>query len=172
MKKTLLLISTFLCFATWNIQAASEAKNGGVVPPAGLMVGGVGADGVYHFLLVGNDGSLNVSSTTVVGTGTLVSSTAYEASHVLKSSAGTLILLVGYNSSTSDQFIQLFNSTTVPADIATPVFTAIARAGSNFSLDIPVTGMPFTTGIAVSNSSTGPTKTIGSANCYFTAVVK
>lgn len=105
-------------------------------------------------------------------TGTPVSSTAYEASHVLKASAGQLVSLTGYNSRTSAQFVQVFNSTTVPADATAPVLTFTVPASSNFSYDVPITGLPFSTGIAVSNSSTGPTKTIGSADCYYTAVVR
>jgi len=103
---------------------------------------------------------------------TIVSSAAYEASHVLKPAKGLLISLVGYNSKASAQFIQLFNSTTVPADTAIPIYTFTVPASSNFSLDVPITGMRFGTGIAVSNSSTGPTKTIGSADCWFTAVIR
>lgn len=116
-----------------------------------------------------------VTSTPAVGAAagmSLVHSAAYEASRVLKASAGTLISLVGYNSRTSAQFIQLFNSATVPADTAVPDYTFTVPASSNFSLDVPISGIPFTTGIAVANSSTGPTKTVGSADCYFSAVIK
>lgn len=103
---------------------------------------------------------------------TLVNSSALEASHVLKASAGTLVSLVGYNAKTSSQFIQIFNSTTVPADTSVPVCVFVVPASSNFSLDVPLTGLPLGTGIAVSNSSTSATKTIGSADCFFTSVVK
>ena len=127
--------------------------------------------------IIGETGSatgyLNVlPATGAVSGASLVSSTAYEASRVIKASAGTLISIAGYNSKTTNQFIQLFNATSVPADTAVPVATFIAYAQSNFSYDVPTTGIPFTTGICVSNSSTGPTKTIGSADCYFTAVIK
>jgi hypothetical protein len=102
---------------------------------------------------------------------TRVSSSAYEASHVLKASAGNLISIAGYNSGPA-QFIQLFNSTTVPANATAPAAVFAVPTASNFSFDVPITGIPFTTGIAVSNSTTGPTKTIGAADCYFISVVK
>lgn len=102
----------------------------------------------------------------------LVASVAYEASHVLKNAAGTLISLIGYNSKTSAQFIQVHNAAALPADAAAPSYTFTVPAQSNFSLDIPITGAPFTLGIVVCNSSTGPTKTIGGADCWFSAVVK
>ena len=97
---------------------------------------------------------------------------AYEASRVIKASAGRLRVLMGYNSKTSAQFIQVFNSTTVPADATAPIYTFTVPASSNFSLDLGETGDYFSTGIAVSNSSTGATKTIGSADVFFTAIYK
>ena len=93
-------------------------------------------------------------------------STAYEASSVTKAGAGTVYGLTGYNSKTSDQFFQFFNSTTVPADATAPVITIRVAASSNFSVDFGVYGRRFSTGISWSNSSTGPTKTIGSADIF------
>ncbi len=137
---------------------------------------GSGTIDAFAFALADSGGSMSGSVLTgasaAAAGASIVSSSAAETGHVLKASAGTLISLVGYNGRTSAQFVQVHNTTTVPADAAVPIYSFTVPASSNFSLDIPVTGAPFTTGIAVCNSSTQATKTVGSADCWFTAVVK
>jgi hypothetical protein len=107
-------------------------------------------------------------------TATTVVSTALEASRVLKPSAGSLVSLHVYNAKTSAQFILIMNSATVPANGAvTLLYPPInVPASSNVSLNF-TTPLAASAGISVSNSSTGTfTKTIGSADCIFTAQVQ
>lgn len=97
--------------------------------------------------------------------------TAYAASLIIADRESTLYGLSGYNSKASAQFIQLHDSATLPADTAIPVMVLSVAASSNFSIDFGIHGRPFNNGIVVCNSSTGPTKTIGSADCFFDAQV-
>ena len=97
-----------------------------------------------------------------------VVSQAALANSVQASASGCLVFgLSGYNSKASAQFIQLHDASTTPADTAVPVFNMTVPSLSNFSVDFGLAGMPFVNGVYVCNSSTAPTKTIGSADCQF-----
>lgn len=98
-----------------------------------------------------------------------VASTAYEASHVIQAKAGRLLGLMGYNSKSTAQFIQVHDAAALPSEGAVPTLIFNVPPG-NFSLDIGSNGYPFATGMVVCNSSTGPTKTIGAADCWFNAL--
>jgi hypothetical protein len=101
----------------------------------------------------------------------LANSTAYEASRVVKATSGTVYHIMGYNSG-SAQFIQVHNATSLPADTAVPLFVGTAAATSNFDFEFTMTGLPCSTGIVICNSTTGPTKTIGTANCWFVVLYR
>lgn len=113
---------------------------------------------------------ITISATTGSSTPTMTraNSSSLEASRVLKSTSGSLRLVFGYNSG-SEQYIQLHDATSLPANGATPAAVIKVPATKSFSIGCD-DGIPFTNGIVVCNSSTSNTKTIGSADCYFTGI--
>lgn len=109
----------------------------------------------------GGGGSVTASSN--------AASTAYEASRVIKATAGVLRHLTIYNSASIDQFYQLHDAAALPANGAAPVLPIKVPAGASMALDFGSVGRSFANGIVVCNSSTGPTKTIGAADSWFDA---
>lgn len=97
--------------------------------------------------------------------------TAYAASGVAKASGGICYGLSGYNSGGA-QFLQLHDAAAVPANATVPAVVIAIPAASNFSIDFGVYGRKFVRGIVWCNSSTGPTKTIGSADCWVNLAYK
>lgn len=99
------------------------------------------------------------------------STTAAAASLVVKSGKGRLLALYAHSDKASSQFIQLHDAATLPADAAVPILSQVVAADSNMTpIQIPEGGIPFVNGLVVCNSSTLATKTIGSADCFITAV--
>ena len=123
-----------------------------------------GGDGDWSTLNVDAFGRLRVSDRNEVSK---AKTTALATNLVVKASAGKLYGFYGYSSAT--QFIQVHNATSLPADTAVPdgVFPISANTPFSLWLEHPE---PYTTGIVICNSSTGPTKTIGSANTWITAL--
>lgn len=99
-------------------------------------------------------------------------STAYEASRIAKAGPGTIFSVIGYNSKASAQFIQLHDSATLPSDTSVPEVIIIAPAQSNFWMDWGEIGRWCQAGIVLCNSGTGPTKTLGSTDCWFSVQYK
>lgn len=98
-----------------------------------------------------------------------ISTSSYAASLIVKASKGILYGIIGYNSNASAQFIQIFDAAALPANAAVPIDMFTVAALSNFSIDFGLRGKSFAVGIVVCNSSTGPAKTIGSADTWFSA---
>lgn len=92
---------------------------------------------------------------------------ALVSSLVVKAGAGTLYGIGGFSNKGVAQFIQVFDSGTLPADGATPDFVFSVGATSNIGVFWGDVGRSFTRGIVVCNSSTAATKTIAAADCFF-----
>jgi hypothetical protein len=93
---------------------------------------------------------------------------AYTASLRVFNGAGNVLGFTGYNSGAA-AFVQWFDSDKLPADGAVPDGILSAAATSNFAADWGQFGRHFTIGCWLVYSSTGPTKTIGTAACWFDA---
>lgn len=134
---------------------------------------GSGANGIHTLQSLVNQtgvwsvGSIPVASVAAANSPLNGTSAAYEASRAVKASSGVLYSIACYNSKASAQWVLLFNTTAVPADATTtnavPIYCA---ATSNCSADYGNYGKFFSTGISWSNSSTSPTKTIGSSDVF------
>lgn len=96
-------------------------------------------------------------------------SNVYENSRLVKAGPGYLFGLSGFNSKVSAQWIQVHDSATLPADGAVPELILTVSTVANFSILWALPGRAFQRGIYLVNSSTGPTKTIGAADCWFDA---
>lgn len=104
--------------------------------------------------------------------GVVVANVALATSLVIKATPGKLLMLAAYNNKGSAQFIQLHNATALPANTAVPILTFSIPTLTTIFVPIPLLcGMDFSTGIVAANSSTAATLTVGSADCWFTAIV-
>lgn len=92
---------------------------------------------------------------------------SYVSNLICKSSAGQLVGATIFNSKSSPQFIQFHDAAALPADGAVPELIVQIPASGTYTLYFGSVGRKFTNGIVVTNSSTGPTKTIGSTDCWF-----
>lgn len=93
-------------------------------------------------------------------------SLALEAARVVKTELGVLYGIVIVNTGPA-QFLQLFDSPTLPGAGAIPRFASHLPPGATISVDFGVYGHFFGTGIVAANSTTAPTRTAGAADCLF-----
>ena len=84
----------------------------------------------------------------------------------MKTGPGFLYGFTVYSSNVSAQFVQIFDAAALPADGAAPACLFSVAAQSNLPVEW-LRGRPFRTGLVICNSTTGPTKTLGAADCYF-----
>lgn len=93
--------------------------------------------------------------------------TAYASSLIASAVGATILGISGYNSKTSGQYIQIHDAPSLPADTAIPKVIIYIPALSSYGIDFGAEGRLCAAGIVICNSSTGATKTIGSADCWF-----
>lgn len=98
-------------------------------------------------------------------------SVALEASRTVKSGAGTLFGLSGFNAKVAAQFVLVFDLESVAklSAASIPVIVITAPTVANFSYDAGFYGRAFRAGIVIANSSTSTALTAGSADCWFDA---
>lgn len=153
----------------------AQQYNNGVVPTASTLIGWInGGSGMTPVSDTAPLPVTNAPSTTSVAS-EVHTTGANEASRVAKASAGVLYGFTVYNASASAQFYLVYNSTTVPVDGTQSAVTPL-RCPATTTCSSSTTGGQFpitmSTGIAISNSSTEPTKTIGAADSYFQVFFK
>jgi hypothetical protein len=89
-----------------------------------------------------------------------------EAAHVALGGEGRVFGFTVYNSNATDQFILVFDRSTIPSNGATPDLIFAVGAKDNLLINwIP--GRWFRSGCVLCNSSTDSTLTAGSADCLF-----
>jgi len=99
---------------------------------------------------------------------------ALEASHIIKASAGNLRLLhIARVGGAGTVFAQVFDSATLPADTAVPIWRSSALAAdTQLTLNFGTSeGLYCADGIVVCISTTAAVKTIGGAEALFGALI-
>lgn len=93
------------------------------------------------------------------------SGSSYKGSDIIIAGPARLKSVLGYNSKGASQFICLFDANVIPADGTVPKYAILVGANTTFALDFD-TYRDFDVGIVWANSSTMPTLTKGSADCW------
>lgn len=97
-----------------------------------------------------------------------VHANAYAAALKVKSGPGKLYGFTVYNSGAA-QFIQVHDTASAPASGAIPALVLNVSATATRGVYFGEVGRAFNAGCWIVNSSTGPTYTAGSADCFIDA---
>lgn len=98
--------------------------------------------------------------------------TALATNLVIKASAGTLYKITGYNNNAAIRYLQIHNTTSLPADGVVPAWVYPVPLTGGFEFDWGFYGRRFTTGITACFSTTLATKTIAAADMWLNASYK
>lgn len=160
-----------LCHFYYMQPEASGSYGGNFFKPIGAY--DLSASGMVPFLVPAGDLYPAVTtypshpSSDAAYAPTNATTTAYAASLVAKATPGVLYGFSGYNSLNAEQFIHVHDASSLPANGAVPKILTKAAPLSPFSYEAGRLGRYFGTGIVICNSSTGQTKTLGAADCWF-----
>ena len=107
-----------------------------------------------------------------VGGWSLFKSSVAEASHIIKGFSAVVRAVMMYNGNASTRTFQMFSSGVVPVDATVPDWLFPVVPGTLSGYDFGVDGIVLSSGVTVCNSTTIPTKTLGSADSYFWVIYK
>lgn len=95
---------------------------------------------------------------------------ALAKSAIIKAAPGRAFQINVTNTGGSTEYLQIFDSATVPADASVPLLSIVVLAGATAGVDFGFWGRGFSAGITVCLSSTQATKTlVGTSVGFFDA---
>lgn len=147
-----------------NVALQSGGTSGSAVPSRVTQVGGPDGSGLLRALLMSAAGIAQVSA----AKGTSNSSTALEASRVISASACMPSRASMLNTNASVRYLQIFNTTSLPANGAVPIDSMHCTTGQRAVITYSIPTDRCGTGLTVAFSSTSNTLTIGAAEALFT----
>jgi hypothetical protein len=100
----------------------------------------------------------------------VISSANLEPSNILCPRPAALVSLSGYAAG-SAVFIQIFDSSTIPDEGASPIIQRKVAEDSDFLIE-PEAPILFSNGIVVCSSTTSFTKTLAGSSCFFSAQIQ
>lgn len=141
-----------------------QGQAGGAVPTWSLF--GPGAEDNINDVLY----MLNMPLGNAVGatnSNDAVAAASAANSGVVKAGPGRLYQVIYYNDNAALRYFQLFNTTTLPADTAVPLWSIGVATKGTLILPLGPFGKFFPIGICACHSTTYGTKTIGGADGDF-----
>lgn len=126
-------------------------------------VGGKDSGGTAQTVLLSAAGIVQIQP----ATGTAVTSTASEASHVISASACSVARAAMQNANAATRYLQLHDATSLPANGAVPEAVIIIGTTQTQVMTFVQPNNRFSTGCVAATSTTGPTLTIGGADAIF-----